>query len=139
MPMISDDRRSHHPSTKVERRDGPARPAVYDGRRSVTAMRIVSLDARDIRFPTSLSLDGSDAITRALTTRARTSVRTDSSGIEEHGLVHQRSRNRGRGRGRQGTRHVVVGRTLEDITADLRGWRSLASRLQLRWLGPEKA
>ncbi len=34
---------------------------------------------------------------------------------------------------------LVVGRTLEEIAADMRGfWRSLASDTQLRWLGPEK-
>ena len=39
----------------------------------------------------------------------------------------------------QALEHLVVGRTLEEITADLRGfWRSLASEGQLRWLGPEK-
>jgi len=33
----------------------------------------------------------------------------------------------------------VVGRTLEDIAADMRGfWRSLVADSQLRWLGPEK-
>ena len=35
--------------------------------------------------------------------------------------------------------HLVVDRTLEEITADMRAfWRSLASEGQLRWLGPEK-
>jgi L-fuconate dehydratase len=35
--------------------------------------------------------------------------------------------------------HLVVGRTLDEITSDFRGfWRSLASEGQLRWLGPEK-
>ena len=34
---------------------------------------------------------------------------------------------------------LVVGRTLEAIVADMRGfWRSLVSDTQLRWLGPEK-
>jgi L-fuconate dehydratase len=36
-------------------------------------------------------------------------------------------------------RHLVVGKRLEDITADFAGfWRSLANDSQLRWLGPEK-
>src|SRR5207342_3062648 len=35
--------------------------------------------------------------------------------------------------------HLVVGRTLEEVVADMRGfWRSLTSESQLRWLGPEK-
>ena len=34
---------------------------------------------------------------------------------------------------------LVVGRTLEGITGDMRAfWRALASDGQLRWLGPEK-
>src|SRR4029450_7535983 len=36
-------------------------------------------------------------------------------------------------------RHLVVGKRLDDITANFAGfWRSLASDSQLRWLGPEK-
>jgi len=35
--------------------------------------------------------------------------------------------------------HLVVGRTLEDITTEMsQFWRSLTSEDQLRWLGPEK-
>jgi L-fuconate dehydratase len=34
---------------------------------------------------------------------------------------------------------IVVGRTLEDIAADMRGfWRSVTGEQQLRWIGPEK-
>jgi hypothetical protein len=34
---------------------------------------------------------------------------------------------------------LVVGRTLESITADFAGfWRQLTSDSQLRWLGPER-
>ena len=105
-------------------------------------MRIVSLDARDIRFPTSLTLDGSDAMHPSPDySCAYVVLHTDStSGIEGHGLTFTN------GRGTEvvvaavrALEHVVVGRTLEDITADLRGfWRSLASEGQLRWLGPEK-
>jgi L-fuconate dehydratase len=66
---------------------------------------------------------------------------TDSpAGLEGHGLTFTN------GRGTEvvvaavrALEHLVVGRTLEEITADLRGfWRSLASEGQLRWLGPEK-
>ncbi|HET7219981.1 MAG TPA: L-fuconate dehydratase [Vicinamibacterales bacterium] len=36
-------------------------------------------------------------------------------------------------------RHLVVGRNLNEITADFSGfWRQLAGESQLRWLGPEK-
>ena len=104
--------------------------------------RILSLEARDIRFPTSLSLDGSDAMHPSPDYSCAYAVlHTDSpDGVEGHGLTFTN------GRGTEvvvaavrALEHVVVGRTLEEITADMRGfWRSLASEGQLRWLGPEK-
>jgi L-fuconate dehydratase len=106
------------------------------------AIRILSLDARDIRFPTSLSLDGSDAMHPSPDYSCAYAVLyTDSPhGIEGHGLTFTN------GRGTEvvvaavrALEHVVVGRTLEEITTDFRRfWRSLASEGQLRWLGPEK-
>jgi L-fuconate dehydratase len=109
---------------------------------SQSATRIVSLEARDIRFPTSLSLDGSDAMHPSPDySCAYTVLHTDSpDGLEGHGLTFTN------GRGTEvvvaavrALEHVVVGRTLEEITLDMRGfWRSLASEGQLRWLGPEK-
>jgi L-fuconate dehydratase len=106
------------------------------------AVRIVSLEARDIRFPTSLSLDGSDAMhPNPDYSCAYAVLRTDSpDGVEGHGLTFTN------GRGTEivvaavrALEHLVVGRTLDEITIDLRGfWRSLASEGQLRWLGPEK-
>jgi L-fuconate dehydratase len=108
----------------------------------VSSTRIVALEARDIRFPTSLSLDGSDAMHPSPDYSCAYAVlHTDSSeGLEGHGLTFTN------GRGTEivvaairALEHLVVGRTLEEITADLRGfWRSLASEGQLRWLGPEK-
>jgi L-fuconate dehydratase len=109
----------------------------------VTAsVRIVSVEVRDIRFPTSLSLDGSDAMhPNPDYSCAYAILHTDSpDGIEGHGLTFTN------GRGTEivvaairALEHLVVGRTLEEITNDLRGfWRSLASEGQLRWLGPEK-
>jgi L-fuconate dehydratase len=109
----------------------------------VTAsVRIVSLDVLDIRFPTSLSLDGSDAMhPNPDYSCAYAILHTDSpDGIDGHGLTFTN------GRGTEivvaairALEHLVVGRTLEEITSDLRAfWRSLASEGQLRWLGPEK-
>lgn len=104
--------------------------------------RIVSLDVRDIRFPTSVSLDGSDAMHPSPDySCAYVVLHTESAaGIEGHGLTFTN------GRGTEivvaavrALEHLVVGRALDEITADLRGfWRSLASEGQLRWLGPEK-
>jgi L-fuconate dehydratase len=103
-------------------------------------MKIIALDVRDIRFPTSLSLDGSDAMhTSPDYSCAYVTLETDSE-LTGCGLTFTNGR---------GTEVVVaavrafapfvVGRTLEEITADMRGfWRSLASEDQLRWLGPEK-
>ena len=106
------------------------------------ATRITALEARDIRFPTSLSLDGSDAMHPSPDySCAYVVLRTDSGAEHEgHGLTFTN------GRGTEvvvaavrALEHVVVGRTLEDVTADFSGfWRSLASEGQLRWLGPEK-
>ena len=103
---------------------------------------IVSLEARDIRFPTSRWLDGSDAMhTDPDYSAAYVVLRTDADdGLEGHGLTFTS------GRGTEvcvaavrALEPLVVGRTLEAIAADMRGfWRSLVSDTQLRWLGPEK-
>jgi L-fuconate dehydratase len=106
------------------------------------ATTIVSLVARDIRFPTSRWLDGSDAMhTDPDYSAAYVVLRTSADdGIEGHGLTFTS------GRGTEvcvaaarALEPLVVGRTLEAICADMRGfWRSLVSDTQLRWLGPEK-
>jgi L-fuconate dehydratase len=103
---------------------------------------IVSLEARDIRFPTSRWLDGSDAMhTDPDYSAAYVVLRTDADdGVAGHGLTFTT------GRGTEvcvaaarALEPLVVGRTLEGICADMRGfWRSLVSDTQLRWLGPEK-
>jgi L-fuconate dehydratase len=105
-------------------------------------MRIVSLDVRDIRFPTSIELDGSDAMHRSPDySCAYVVLYTDSpDGPEGCGLTFTN------GLGTEivvaavrALEHLVVGRKLDDITSDMRSfWRSLASEDQLRWLGPEK-
>jgi L-fuconate dehydratase len=105
-------------------------------------LKIVSLDVRDIRFPTSLSLDGSDAMHQSPDySCAYVVLGTDSpAGLTGCGLTFTN------GRGTEivvaavrALEYLVVGRTLEQITSDMRGfWRSLASEDQLRWLGPEK-
>ena len=97
---------------------------------------------RDIRFPTSESLDGSDAVNRAPDySAAYVILRTDDpSGLEGHGLTFTT------GRGTElcvlaikSLSHHVVGRTLESLTRDLGAfWESLVNDDQLRWVGPEK-
>jgi L-fuconate dehydratase len=98
--------------------------------------------ALDIRFPTSLELDGSDAMNeRPDYSAAYVTLRTDHpDGLEGHGLTFTT------GRGNElclaaieALAPVVVGRTLDSITDDLGAfWTSLASEQQLRWVGPEK-
>jgi L-fuconate dehydratase len=105
-------------------------------------MKITSLTAHDVRFPTSRSLDGSDAMhTSPDYSAAYVVLRTDAAaGPSGHGLTFTC------GRGNEvcvaairALEPLVVGRSLEGITGDMRSfWRSLVSDGQLRWLGPEK-
>jgi L-fuconate dehydratase len=66
-------------------------------------------------------------------------LKTDGD-LEGHGLTFTVGRgNEICAMGIEAFRHLVVGQTLDDITADFAGfWRRLASDSQLRWLGPEK-
>ena len=106
------------------------------------AIRILRAKARDIRFPTSRTLDGSDAMNPDPDySAAYVVLETDHpDGLAGHGLTFTIGR---------GTElcvtaiellaHHVVGRTLEDVAADMAGfWRGLVADSQLRWLGPEK-
>ena len=101
---------------------------------------IRDLDVLDLRFPTSRTHAGTDAVhVDPDYSAAYVILRTDA-GLEGHGLTFTI------GRGNEvctaaieAFRHLVVGRRLDDITADFAGfWRRLASDSQLRWLGPEK-
>jgi len=104
--------------------------------------RIVSVDARDIRFPTSRTLDGSDAMHTAPDySAAYVVLRTDASNhLEGHGLTFTL------GRGTEicvaainALAPIVIGRTLESIVSDMHGfWRAITGEQQLRWIGPEK-
>ena len=104
--------------------------------------RIVSVDARDIRFPTSRTLDGSDAMHTAPDySAAYVVLRTDGGDhLEGHGLTFTL------GRGTEicvaainALAPIVIGRTLESIVSDMRGfWRAITGEQQLRWIGPEK-
>jgi len=104
-------------------------------------VRITEVVARDIRFPTSRTLAGSDAVHRDPDYSAAYAVlRTDAPGLEGHGLTFTV----GRGNevcvaGIRALAPLVAGRTLESIAADpLAFWRDLTNDTQLRWLGPDK-
>jgi L-fuconate dehydratase len=98
--------------------------------------------ARDIRFPTSRALDGSDAMNpNPDYSAAYVILRTDDpNGLEGHGLTFTI------GRGNEicvaainALAPLVVGQTLESFTADMgRFWRRMVGDSQLRWIGPEK-
>ena len=106
------------------------------------AITFVSIEAYDLRFPTSRTLAGSDAMNPAPDySAAYVILRTDSpAGLEGHGLTFTI------GRGNevcvaaiQALAPMIIGRTLEAFTANMGAfWRYITGDSQLRWLGPEK-
>jgi L-fuconate dehydratase len=104
-------------------------------------IRILSLEACDVRFPTSASLDGSDAMNPDPDYSAAICVlKTSVEGLQGHGMTFTI------GRGTEicvaaieALAPFVVGLTLEDIKHDMGAfWRRVVGDSQLRWLGPEK-
>lgn len=104
--------------------------------------RITHLETRDIRFPTSLDLDGSDAMNADPDySAAYVLVHTDADdGLVGHGFVFTI------GRGNdvevaafEALAPLIVGRDADELLDDLGAlWRELVHDSQLRWLGPEK-
>jgi L-fuconate dehydratase len=103
-------------------------------------MKIRDLEVADLRFPTSRTADGTDAMHPDPDYSAAYVILKTDAGLEGHGFTFTI------GRGNEicveairAFRPLVVGRTLEDIVNEPAAfWRSLASESQLRWLGPEK-
>jgi L-fuconate dehydratase len=102
---------------------------------------VTDLVALDVRFPTSRTLDGSDAMNPDPDySAAYVILRTDVPGLEGHGMTFTI------GRGNElcvaaiaALRPLLVGKRLSDFTADMAGfWRSVTGDSQLRWVGPEK-
>jgi L-fuconate dehydratase len=102
---------------------------------------ITEVIARDIRFPTSRTLDGSDAMNPDPDySAAYVILRTSAPGLEGHGLTFTI------GRGNelcvaaiQALGPLLVGRSLASMTEDMGGfWRHITGDSQLRWVGPEK-
>ena len=103
---------------------------------------ITDLEVLDLRFPTSIGGDGSDAMNPDPDySAAYVILRTDrADGLEGHGLTATI------GRGTEvvvaavtALRPLVVGQALEAFTeAPGAFWRHLTGDSQLRWLGPEK-
>lgn len=102
----------------------------------ITDMRVI-----DLRFPTSQSLDGSDAMNPDPDySAAYVILDTDEPALKGHGLTFTI------GRGNDiccmailAMRHLVVGTELDVVRAAPGAfWRHLTSDSQLRWIGPEK-
>ncbi|MGN6303415.1 MAG: L-fuconate dehydratase [Mesorhizobium sp.] len=103
---------------------------------SITGLRVF-----DLRFPTSQSLDGSDAMNPDPDySAAYVILDTDRADLKGHGLTFTI------GRGNEvcctaieALRHLVVGLDLDWIKQDPgRFWRYVTGDSQLRWIGPDK-
>jgi L-fuconate dehydratase len=104
-------------------------------------LRIVRAVTYDVRFPTSLSGAGSDAMNPDPDySAAYVALETDDPELTGHGLTFTIGR---------GTEVCVaaiealvphvVGASFDELVSDLGGlWRRLVTDTQLRWLGPEK-
>lgn len=102
---------------------------------------ITSVTAHDVRFPTSLTMDGSDAMNKdGDYSAAYVVVHTDDPNLKGYGftftigrgndLCVEAARQRGLG---------LIGRDVHSAVADLGAvYRELSSDSQMRWLGPEK-
>jgi L-fuconate dehydratase len=103
-------------------------------------MKIRDLEIIDLRFPTSRTADGTDAMHPDPDYSAAYVILKTDSDLEGHGFTFTI------GRGNEvcveairAFMPLVVGRTLEEIIDQPAAfWRALASESQLRWLGPEK-
>lgn len=102
--------------------------------------KITSVTARDIRFPTSRSLDGSDAMNPAPDYSATYVTLATSNGEQGHGMTFTI------GRGNElcvaavnSLSPLIVGREVDGIFADLGAfWKTVTGDSQLRWVGPDK-
>ncbi len=103
--------------------------------------RITSVEVVDVRFPTSLTRDGSDAMNKdGDYSAAYVVLHTDDPALTGHGFTFTIGRGNdlcvaaAEQRGRP-----LVGREVDELCADLGGiYRELQSDTQLRWLGPDK-
>ncbi|XP_041358286.1 mitochondrial enolase superfamily member 1-like [Gigantopelta aegis] len=102
--------------------------------------KVTGYNVKDIRFPTSLEKDGSDAMNTAPDYSAPyLTLKTDSH-LEGHGITFTL------GKGNKIVCHaidvlvkMVIGKKLSDIYSNFGSfWRTLTSEDQMRWLGPEK-
>ncbi|MCM0640569.1 L-fuconate dehydratase [Cellulomonas wangsupingiae] len=109
-------------------------------------MKITAVDVEDVRFPTSLTADGSDAMNKdgdysAAYVVLRTDG-TDAAGAPLAGYGLTFTTGRGNDIVAMAARQqaaLLVGRDVEEMAADMGGvYRDLTADAQMRWLGPEK-
>ena len=103
---------------------------------------ITAVETKDVRFPTSASLDGSDAMNPDPDySAAYVILKTNHpDGLEGHGLTFTI------GRGNEicvkalnALAPLLIGKSLDSFTEDMAGfWSMITGDSQLRWLGPEK-
>jgi L-fuconate dehydratase len=102
---------------------------------------ITSIEARDIRFPTSRQKIGSDAMNPDPDySAAYVILKTSREGLEGHGLTFTI------GRGNElcvaaveALKPLLLGKSLDSLTQDMGAfWRMITGDSQLRWVGPEK-
>jgi L-fuconate dehydratase len=104
--------------------------------------KITAIETKDIRFPTSENLDGSDAMNPDPDySAAYVILKTDHpDGLEGHGLTFTI------GRGNelcvqsiQSLSYLLIGKSIRSLTQNMgQFWTMITGDSQLRWLGPEK-
>jgi len=102
---------------------------------------ITSVSVTDVRFPTSLSMDGSDAMNKdGDYSAAYVHLSTDDPALSGFGFTF--TIGRGNDLCVEAARQralPLLGRDVDEIVGDLGGiYRELQSDSQLRWLGPDK-
>lgn len=107
---------------------------------------ITSVEVEDVRFPTSRTADGSDAMnadgdySAAYVVLRTDGTAADGTPLAGHGLTF--TIGRGTDVVALAARHqaqTLVGRDVDELAADMgRTYRTLTSDSQMRWLGPEK-
>ncbi|XP_045493431.1 mitochondrial enolase superfamily member 1-like [Colias croceus] len=103
-------------------------------------LKIINLDVKDVRFPTSLGGHGSDALHTDPNYSCAYVTTTTENGKQGFGLTFTC------GRGTEiivlairSLKRFVVGQNAADIFADFAGfWRTITNDSQMRWIGPEK-
>ena len=103
-------------------------------------MKIRDLEILDLRFPTSLTADGTDAVHKDPDYSAAYVILHTDEGPAGHGFTFTIGRgNEVCAEAIRAFAPLVIGRDLDEIAQDQAAfWHALAGDSQLRWLGPEK-